>query len=158
MIDNIIINIWIAKQHGYDTKRPICKFDISKILYQMRKDELDNYFNLLPVEIINYIINEYLYIDYEMQSFKNDLSIYHYTSEHSIEYYIYIIDDKDYYIIKNIDECEFDILFSTENIRGLIQFYSDFMSFNNGIFVNIENKKRKVYPLQEVYLQPLFKI
>lgn len=150
----------IAKKHGYDTKRPICKFDISKLLYQI-KNELNNYFNLLPVEIINYMINEYLYIHFEMQSFNIDVSIYYYTSEHSIEYYIYIIDEKDYYIIsvKNIDECEFDILFSTENIKGLIQFYSDnYSEYNNGIFVIIENKKRKVYPIQEIYLQPLFKI
>lgn len=148
----------IAKQHGYTTKQPICEFDISKLLCQM-KDELDNYFNLLPVEIINYMINEYLYINFEMQSFDNDLSIYYYTSEHSIEYYIYIIDDNNYYIIsvKNIDECEFDILFSSTGIYGIIQFYSELMG-NNDMLIIIKHVAGFKINKGKIYLQPLFKI
>lgn len=153
----------IAKQHGYDTKQPICKFDISKLLYQMRKDELDNYFNLLPVEIINYMIDELLYIHYEMQSFESDISIYYYTSEHSIEYYIYIIDDKDYYIIsvKNINECEFNILFSTTGIEGVIQFYTECLNMNLGevILIIIQHKNGfNVMKNKQVYLRLLFKL
>lgn len=148
----------IAKQNGYDTNRPICKFNISKLLYEM-KDELDNYFNLLPVEIINYMINEYLYIHFEMQSFNYDMTIYHYTSKHSIKYYLYIIDEKNYYIIsvKNIDDCEFDILFSTIGFYGIIQFYSELMG-KNDILIIIKHVAGFKINKGKIYLQPLFKI
>ncbi len=146
----------IAKQHGYDTKRPICKFDISKLLYQI-KDELNNYFNLLPIEIINYMINEYLYIHFEIHSFDTDLSIYYYTSEHSIEYYIYIIDDNDYYIIsvKNIDELVFNILYSTTSNNESIQFLSNIIGKNDCIYIIMQ---QKVLTVKKIDLQPLFKL
>lgn len=50
----------VANELGFDSRQPLYDGDIYKILYHL-KSLSNNYISLLPYEIIDYIIDEYMY-------------------------------------------------------------------------------------------------
>ncbi len=103
----------IANELGLDSKQPLYDGDIYQILYQL-KSLSNNYISLLPCEIIDYIIDEYMYIkghnkykfntliheDF-LQSIKNNNLLY------SISYKIILMD-----LCEDDTEYSFEILLS----------------------------------------------